>query len=526
MGTDRENFDGIGNYSEYQKKWKKEREEYINKLSSEVSGELLVKTWTDGKGVKYGKSDCGDCYLLKAPKNIEGEYTADPSTMMICDFAFEKCRIERINILGEKITENINSPRVEIIGANAFCDCENLKEIVIPSSVVRIGESAFADCESLKEVDIPDSVTSIGDDAFANCINLEKVSIGKSVKKIGSSAFYNCRSLTKFEVSFYNEQYCSLDGMLYSNGTTERTRTPFDFPEYYYKSMTELIKFPSGSSIELFVIPNSVINIGEEAFGDCGRLREVVIPTSVTNIGDGAFEYCSDLEKVSISDSVTSIGEGAFYGCENLKEVVIPDSVKSIDDDTFDDCPNLEKVTIGVESIKEGMFRDLTNLKEVIILDSVKNIGDSAFEGCSNLEKISIGNAVTSIEASAFSSCRSLAYIDVSMGNEHYCSKRGVLYSKKMTELIRFHQASPIVSYEIPNSVKRIGKGAFCGCSDLEEIVIPNSVRSIGENAFHNCLSLKEIIIPDSVKSIGESAFSNCKKNYDGIAMQRYIYRV
>ena len=41
---------------------------------------------------------------------------------------------------------------VETIGPRAFCDCENLTEVVIPASVTSIGEDAFRGCISLTNV--------------------------------------------------------------------------------------------------------------------------------------------------------------------------------------------------------------------------------------------------------------------------------------------------------------------------------------------------------------------------------------
>ena len=62
------------------------------------------------------------------------------------------------------------------------------------------------------------------------------------------------------------------------------------------------------------VIPDSVTNIGEGAFGDCSSLTNIVISDSVTDIGELAFIMCSSLTNIVIPDSVTDIGEGAFLG--------------------------------------------------------------------------------------------------------------------------------------------------------------------------------------------------------------------
>src|SRR5690242_2749344 len=61
---------------------------------------------------------------------------------------------------------------------------------------------------------------------------------------------------------------------------------------------------------------------------------DVVIPASidgypVTSIGDGAFQG-SSLTSVTIPNSVTNIGDNAFSECTGLTSVTIPNSVTSI----------------------------------------------------------------------------------------------------------------------------------------------------------------------------------------------------
>ena len=68
----------------------------------------------------------------------------------------------------------------------------------------------------------------------------------------------------------------------------------------------------------------------------------------------------------------------------------------------------------------------------------------------------------------------------------------------------------PLTSITIPNSVTKIGDGAFRKCSLLTSIIIPNSVTEIGNRAFEDCLSLTSISIPNSVIKIGDRAFVNC----------------
>lgn len=89
------------------------------------------------------------------------------------------------------------------------------------------------------------------------------------------------------------------------------------------------------------------------------------------------------------------------------------------------------------------------------------------------------------------------------------------VYGGNITDFVI--RAGTLVNYqgseteiEIPDTVKIIGKEAFCGCQGLTQVVIPKSVVKIEEKAFHGS-GIQEIIVPESVKTIGAGAFSYCR---------------
>ena len=55
----------------------------------------------------------------------------------------------------------------------------------------------------------------------------------------------------------------------------------------------------------------------------------------------------------------------------------------------------------------------------------------------------------------------------------------------------------------IMDGVTNVSKGAFNGCSKLEEVDLGNTIKEIGSHSFMNCSSLSELIIPDSCEVIG-----------------------
>ena len=76
-----------------------------------------------------------------------------------------------------------------------YLNGEEIKDLVIPTSVTRIGLYTFEGCSGLTSVIIPNSVTYIGGAAFNGCNNLTTITIGSGVETIYQS-FANCPELT------------------------------------------------------------------------------------------------------------------------------------------------------------------------------------------------------------------------------------------------------------------------------------------------------------------------------------------
>jgi len=67
-----------------------------------------------------------------------------------------------------------------------------------------------------------------------------------------------------------------------------------------------------------------------------------------------------------------------------------------------------------------------------------------------------------------------------------------------------------LTGVNLPNTLRSIEMGAFCGCYSLTSMVIPDGVTNIAWGAFATCSSLTSVEIPDSVINIGEYAFQLC----------------
>lgn len=225
------------------------------------------------------------------------------------------------------------------------------------------------------------------------------------------------------------------------------------------------------------------------------------------------YDYKKDIKSVYIDSGATTICSDAFYDCTNLTSIKIPNSIKIIEERAFKDCLSLKNVTIpgSVEKISYYAFIDCTSLESVEIQNGVKTIDDGAFINCQGLKSVEIPNSINEIGDNPFVDCINLAEVHVDERNLSYCSKDGVLFDKKKTQLICYPIRKSDTQYIVPNSVTTIGQWAFRGCQNLTSIDIPNSVTTIGGCAFHNCQNLTSVDLPNSVTTIGHMAFRDCR---------------
>ena len=190
------------------------------------------------------------------------------------------------------------------------------------------------------------------------------------------------------------------------------------------------------------------------------------------------------------------------------KEYVVREGTEVICDEAFRDWYFLQSITIpnSVTSIGDYAFAQCEPLQSITIPNSVTSIGDGAFSWCTSLQSITIPNSVTSIGNGAFIGCNICFFICNSpyFQNDDVC-----LFNKDKTAIVS--TIKDCVNYIIPNSVTKIGDGAFYCCDSLQSVTIPNSVTSIGKHAFNSCKSLQSITIPNSVTKIGNYAFYWCK---------------
>ena len=123
-----------------------------------------------------------------------------------------------------------------------------------------------------------------------------------------------------------------------------------------------LLRYKGKSSY--VILPDSIKEIGSNAFLSARNLRNVVLPDSLIKIGAQAFSECRQLFKIRIPDTVILIGKGAFSSCKSLTDFTIPNGIQTVESDTFWGC---------------------TALKSIRFPAALRRIETNAFHGCTAL---------------------------------------------------------------------------------------------------------------------------------------------
>ena len=338
-----------------------------------------LKSVTIGEGVEEiggnAFSGCSSLTSVEIPDSVTS----------IGDYAFDGCsKLETIEL----------SKNLETLGYGVFCNCISLNDVEIPKSIKSVGTyfgifkgctnlkdvtlekgsdwlgPIFKDCASLESFEIPDTVTKIAERAFQDCSGLKSVTIGEGVEEIGGNAFSGCSSLTSVEIP---DSVTSIGDYAFDGCSKLETIELSKNLETLGYGV-----FCNCTSLNNVEIPKSIKSVGTYfgVFKGCTNLKNVTLEKGTDWIGP-IFKDCASLETIEIPDTVTQIGENAFRDCTGLKEISIPESVEIINENAFQGCINLESIQLceGLTTIKDYAFGNCKSLKELYIPASVSKMG-------------------------------------------------------------------------------------------------------------------------------------------------------
>ncbi len=395
------------------------------------------------------------------------------------------------NALTEFIVND--NTKIQTVCDYAFYYSQNLKEIHVSQFTTHIGELAFAYCRGAKSVDfsvgneIRETALEIGANAFKS-VPVETLTLGSSLKEFPKNAFPEATSLKEICVADDHETLISRDGVLYSKVNGQ----PY-----------ALIMFPDAKG-GAYVIPDGVVEIGDEAFKYKTKITSVSIPASVTKIGKSAFEqagYQTVLTEIVFTgtpapDAELTIGDRAFYNTELLSSITLPAHIKQIGKDAFYRLgARTSGVSImlneGLEHIEDSLLTGVA-ITSITIPSTVKTIGNSAFANITTLTTVTFapGSQLVEIGEKAFYGCP-IEHITIPASVEvikPFAFGCGVSFADDENGGVTIQYRGTAngikaLTFEDGSRLKTISAFAFAG-SQIQSIVIPKSVTFVGAYAF------------------------------------------
>ena len=336
---------------------------------------------------------------------------------------------QRTDILTLVLEEGVTT-----IGDDAFMECPNIRSLVFPSTLTFISAAAFSPLQ-VEHFELPEGMTALEPYFFWNWTHLKSLTLPSTLREFDPVGVGGCVNLESIGFRGENKYFKVVDGVVFS------------------ADMKKLICCPAGKKADVFVVPDSVTEIGKNAFSN-SKIKEIVLPAGIRTIGEFAFTE-SAIEKVVVPGKVGKVAHGAFELCVNLKTVVLESGITVIEGHAFDQCSALTDVTFPdtLETIAECAFYCCTSLEGAVLPDGLKEFGVGVFEK-TGLVSITLPKSVTVINAGTFRNCASLRSV-------------------------------------VAEGVTEIKNEAFYGCGNLEEVKLGVPLSSVKKSVFKDCPKLK-----------------------------------
>lgn len=454
-----------------------------------------------------------------------------------------------------------NAKRMNPEGSSELVDKKDF--YAIPDGTVVILERAFLRNANLYKVTMPATVTTLQNGCFNTLPALEIVEVGAGVTSIDGNPFTICSALWKIDVNSGNENYQSIDGVLYDKTGSVLV----DGKDYY--PLTTLITYPYYRNLHRYndehgayyhqdaaykyEVVDGTQYIGKTAFFSV-QILEVTFPESLLEIREGAFRDISEGKKLSTirfkGNNVTTIAANAFRMCTGLWNVYtgttpnkFPTSLQTIGDYAFYNCclPKFEAPT-SLKTIGEGAFqRNVFSIgdkgtTQVKLNSSLATIGKSAFANCGNLTKVNVDEnyELTELPDNVFSNCynetKNTGLSEINLSNFKALTTIGanafsgdkllqgdgdnkLLFPASLATIkaAAFSDCVELENVEFPtgSQIQKILSGAFQQCG-LNDITLPEGVTEIEDNAFRTCTKLETVRIPSTTTNVSPTAFVEC----------------
>lgn len=329
--------------------------------------------------------------------------------------------------------------------------------------------------------------------------------------------------------------------------------------------------FASKTKLKTVIIPDTVENVYQSAFGSCSGIENLQMPISANQAPDGVYyhngfttgglkklkltpgngtvrNYDSNSSKftawgfsstnqveITLDEGITEVGNYTFY-YRNNTTFNLPSTLETVGAYAFGSCYGglirAEELK-NLKVVKDYGFSSCTGMTGTLNLSNIETLNSHAFSGCEKIGKLILPDTLTELGNSAFYGLREMKSLQMPIGVNlfeggiasnsaiYVCPNleeikltygTGQVYnftetSARWTPWVSSKDNNPIITVE--EGIKKIGEYTFSGCTTAK-FKLPNSLEIIGKYAFNNCKGLSGALNLENIEEIGEKGFYSC----------------
>lgn len=323
-----------------------------------------------------------------------------------------------------------------------FSNNGKIKELTIDyvSSVKYAGKDGGEESDGPFSIasDETKPVTKIREYAFNCDETLQTIRIGRNVKEIDGKSFYTCRALRRITVDPENENYCDIDGVLY----TKDKKTVICCP--IARNRDQRMNFVRDELIDKYGFAQTVEILTSHL--DESKLKEGT-----------ARELFDGLREAMIGDDWDAV-------------VAIVDRV-------------IETIDPADEASREAVYNERNRMWDSLKQENWEEADHAAYAARALVYRLSAETETVGMLAFNYTDIETL-YLPEGLKN---IETLGFFHAEALKDIITFTPDGKEYA-SLPDGLEQIGSDAFSYDQALTYVYIPASVKHIGHHAFWDCV--------------------------------------
>ena len=244
--------------------------------------------------------------------------TMDNGIYNLCEYAFFGC---------SNLTGVVLSNTLDRLHSSSLRCCPGLTQLELPDSITVISSLALSWDTGLTQLRLPKNLSILGHSSLYGCTGITKIEVPKGLCVVRHEAFHTFTNLTDV---YYTGSEAQWNEIEFEYGSGDLLNANIYYSSYLEPDAPDMIESGpcgeyGGANVQWELYSNGLLRVVGE--GNMGthvplydyRAKTLVIDEGVTGICNDGFAWCYGLTEAYIPQSVVSIGEEVFGNCYDLE---------------------------------------------------------------------------------------------------------------------------------------------------------------------------------------------------------------